>query len=153
MNLAQLWRVVEAFPGGSRLFSFALGVAAPYTGSIRPLVEELRPGYARVIMRDRKAVRNHLKSIHAVALANLGELTGNLALMATLPDARDMIVTGFSIEYVKKARGTLTAECTIDAPDGALELEPRVSIRNSDGVEVARASARCKLRRPFSRSA
>ncbi len=149
LDLATLWNTASRFPGGARLFSYGLGLVAPYTGSISPEVQELRRGYARVVMRDRKRVRNHLQCIHAVALANLGELTGNLALMASLPNARDMIVTGFSIEYLKKARGTLTAECEVDLQPGAKELEPRVSIRNREGVEVARAKARCLLRRPF----
>ncbi len=149
LNLNSLWSTATKFPGGAKLFSLSLGFVAPYTGSISPEVQELRPGYARVSMRDRKAVRNHLSCVHAVALANLGELTGNLALMATLPNARDMIVTGFSIEYLKKARGTLTAECQLDAQPGAKELSPQVSIRNAEGIEVARATARCLLRRPF----
>lgn len=149
LNLSQLWSVASRVPFGSRLFSYALGRVAPYTGSIGAQVEELRPGYSRVVMRDRKAVRNHLKCVHAVALANLGELTGNLALMASLPNARDMIVTGFSIEYLKKARGTLTATCQLDLVPGMKELSPQVSIKNTEGVEVARAQARCLLRKPF----
>ncbi len=60
-------------------------------------------------MRDRRAVRNHLDCVHAIALANLAELAGNVALAYSLPDDARFIVSGMEIEYVKKARGTITA--------------------------------------------
>jgi len=91
-------------------------------------------------MRDRKAIRNHLNSIHAVALANLAELTGSLSIIASMhPDTR-MIPVRLETEYLKKARGTVTAEgsCEIPEPDFEGELHGKVVIRDSDGDEVAK---------------
>jgi acyl-coenzyme A thioesterase PaaI-like protein len=115
----------------------------PYTGSIHPLVLELRPGYAKVQMRDRRAVRNHLRSIHAIALMNLGEVTTGLAMTLAMPDGARGIVTGLSMEYVKKARGLLTAECTAPPFDATVSAQHdfHADIVDASGDVVARATA------------
>lgn len=143
-NIRSLWATLRGLPGGKAIFSKAVGRMAPYTGTIGANVVELRPGFARVQLRDRKAVRNHLDSIHAVALVNLGELTTGLAMMAGLPEGARGILTGLSIEYLKKARGTLTAVCEVEPPRTTerREYEVATEIRNADDVVVARAKAR-----------
>lgn len=138
------WDALRGVPGGHRIFSAIVGRMAPYTGTIDPHVTELRRGYAEVRMGDRRSVRNHLGSVHAVALANLAELTGNVALAYALPDDGRFIVTRMTIEYLKKARGSLRGVCEAPAPDGSerREYDVPVEIFDEGGEVVARATLR-----------
>ena len=139
--LRDLWNLLSGMPGGKWVFSGLVGRMAPYTGTIRATVTVLRPGYAEVEMPDRRAVRNHLDSVHAIALANLAELAGNVALMYSLPDDARFIVSGIDIEYVKKARGTITAIGEPPVPRSAARAryDVPVTLRDAAGDPVARA--------------
>ncbi len=142
--MLRLWRTLSPLPAGKWIFSRLLGFKVPYTGTARPSVEELGPGYARVSMRDRRAVRNHLHSIHAIALANLAEVTSGLAMIASLPSEARSILTAFSIEYLKKARGKLVAECSTPIVDASTRGEHIIEsiVRDSTGDVVAKGTAR-----------
>ena len=147
-RLRALWRRLSGLPGGKTLFSLVVGWMTPYSGTLGARVAELEPGWCRVTLRDRRRVRNHLASVHAMALANLAEMASGLAVLVGLPPGVQGIVTGFSITYKKKARGLLTAECRVSGLNvtAEQEYEAPVAITDSQGEVVARATARWRLR-------
>jgi acyl-coenzyme A thioesterase PaaI-like protein len=143
-RIRNAWEKLSKIPGGKLVFSKMVGWSAPYTGTIDARVQEVSAGYARVAMRDRKAVRNHLRCIHAIALANLGEVTTGLATLTALPDGARGIPKSINVEYIKKARGNLTAECRVEVQDSVtenMELAVVADIKNASGEIVSRATA------------
>lgn len=137
------WGWASTLPGGKWLFSRLLGLVVPYTGSIGAAVKEMEPGHCVVVLQDHRKVRNHLYSVHAIALCNLGEMVTGLALLNSLPDKTRGILTNLAITYLKKARGVLTASCNCDIPVDNQDTEHMLTgeIRNSDGELVAEVIA------------
>jgi acyl-coenzyme A thioesterase PaaI-like protein len=135
------WDLLSGLPGGKVVFSRLIGAMAPYTGTIHAQVQVLRTGYAEVTLADRRSVRNHLDCVHAIALANLAELAGNVALAYSLPDDGRFIVSRLEIEYTKKARGTITAigEPPVPRSSARAEYDVPVTLRDTSGHPVARA--------------
>jgi len=147
VRLQKLWQRLQPLPGGAWLFSRILGWTVPYTGTIGANIKVLRPGYALVQMRERRRVRNHLRSVHALALANFGELASGLAMMGAIPAEVRGIPTRLSIEYFKKARGVLLAEshCSPPTVNEDTDFEVFAEIRDTDGDLVARTIVNWRL--------
>lgn len=137
------WKKCSSYPGGKLIFSWILGFYIPYSGSITAEILELEAGYAKVLMRDRRRLRNHLKSLHAAALMNFAELTSGLAFISGLGPEMKGIVTHFEMDYLKKGRGDLIAECKTEwvGIQQEQKCEVEAIIRDKDNDIVARGRA------------
>lgn len=118
-TLKTWWSRLANVPLGRWIFSKILSFLIPYTGTTAPYVRNLRSGYAEVSIKDRYRNRNHLSSIHALALANVGELTTGLALHFAMTANQRAILTRLESEYMKKARGTVIARAQLN-PSGVV---------------------------------
>src|SRR5471032_2525765 len=107
-KLLSLWRRVSPLPGGRWIFTQFVKWMIPYTGSVSPRVETLEPGYARISITQRRRLEQHLGSIHAIALMNVAEFASGASMITALPAGYRGIVTKITIEYFKRARGTVT---------------------------------------------
>jgi len=144
---AELWSPLSRFPGGRWIFSRLLGTMVPYSGTISPRVRRFERGHAIVELRDRRGVRNHLGSVHAIALANLGELATGLSVIGALDARTRGILVGLEVSYLKKARGRLEAEARWEVTEVTEPISSRVEaeIRDEEGDVVAVVRAAWRL--------
>lgn len=150
-SLLRSWRRLRGWPGGTWLFSRLVGWMAPYSGSTRARVRELEPGRCVAVLPDRRRVRNHLDSIHAVALVNVGELASGLAMLTALPAETRSIVVGLECLYEKKARGRIRVDGEARPPDRVtepVEAVARAVLRDEAEDVVARVAVTWRLSPP-----
>lgn len=146
-KILSYYKTLTAIPGGRFLFNRFLAFHIPYSATINARVMDLKPGYARFELADRRKVRNHLNSIHAIALSNFGELTSGLALMTGLPAQVRGIVLQITTNYLKKARGTLIAECHCVLPEvkGDTDVTVEAYIKDHEMNVVAQVKVLWRL--------
>ncbi|MGJ8686886.1 MAG: hotdog fold domain-containing protein [Spongiibacteraceae bacterium] len=113
METLALWQRLSKYPAGKWAFSKGVAFTAPYFASIKPSIEELEHGRIVVSMRERRSVRNHLGSVHAIAMCNLAEVAAGLVSVASTPEGMRWIPAGMTVRYLKRAKGKLTANATI----------------------------------------
>lgn len=116
-NPAQLFQSFSKVPlVGTRLFSRAVGLVAPYFSTIAPLFLVLEPGRCEVSMKNRRAVHNHIGTVHAIAMCNLCEAVAGSMIEATLPKTLRWIPRGMTVRYLKKADTDLVARSQMATP-------------------------------------
>ena len=93
----------------------------------------LEPGRCIVRLRQRRAIQNHIGTVHAIALCNAAELAGGLATDATIPPAMRWIPKGMTVNYRRKALGDLRATAQVPhiATGPAQELHVLVDVRDA----------------------
>ena len=107
-NLKTYRRLIK-LPFGHKLFSLIVCRVAPYFSSIKPLITELKPGYAEVSIKKRRRVHNHINTVHAIAMCNMAELAAGMMTDVSVPVKSKWLPTGMTVQYLKKAKTDLVA--------------------------------------------
>ncbi|RVW03248.1 hotdog fold domain-containing protein [Rhodococcus spongiicola] len=133
----RIWNKLQNLPFGNWIFTRAVCLKAPYFRTVHPLVHELRPGLCRVSAPNRRGVRNHLGTYHAIASCNMAELAGGLMTDATIPSTHRWIPIGMTVEYKAKATTAVTATARLDSipefGNEPTELVVPVDLLDTDG--------------------
>ncbi len=118
------------------------GQAIPFNIHIGLQVEELGPGFGRVVLPEGPATANHVQSQHAGALFTAGEAASGAAFISAFAERMGDITPlaeKADIAYLKIARGDITATGTFaQDPDKLFEeLDREGRVRFPISVELA----------------
>jgi acyl-coenzyme A thioesterase PaaI-like protein len=138
----KLYNKLTRYPLGRWLFTRLICFKAPYFGSISPRFELLEVGKAVVSMPRKRAVKNHIGTIHAIALCNLAEMIAGTLIEVSLPKTMRWIPKGMTVRYTKKsafARVTGTGILPPLQGEVAQDVIIPVVVRGTDGTVVLEA--------------
>ncbi|ASK34444.1 hotdog fold domain-containing protein [Alloalcanivorax mobilis] len=124
--LLRLYQRAARLPKGRKLFSIMFSRKAPYFGSVSPLIAELRPDFCKVTFKKRKAVENHIGTVHVIAICNALEAAMGAMAEASIPKHLRWIPKGMEVRYTAKATSDITA--TAEVAPGAWEHGPEVPV-------------------------
>lgn len=132
------WKKLEKLPFGNWLFTQAVCFKVPYFRTVHPLIRELAPGLCRVSAPNRRGMRNHLGTFHAIASCNMAEIAGGIMTDATVPSTHRWIPAGMTVEYKDRATTGVTSIARLDTipefGDESMDLIVPVDVLDADGT-------------------
>ena len=123
-----LWQKTSRLPQGKRIFSIAFSRKAPYFATIRPRFVDIRPNHAELVIPKRRAVHNHIGTVHAIALCNGLEAAMGALAEASIPAHKRWIPNGMEVAYTAKADSDITCIAETD-PEQWTGDDPAVDVR------------------------
>ena len=133
------WNKLSGLPGGKLLFSKAVQFKAPYFRTVNAMVEELRPNYARLVIKKRRAVENHIGTVHVIAICNLLEMAMGTVAEASIPKHLRWIPKGMTVDYTAKAGSDITGIAEINPEEWRPgDLDVKVTALDDKGTPVVK---------------
>jgi len=110
----QLSRTVAKFQGlpgklSPWLTSFILGNVVPLVGTASLRFEEISSERVVVSIRNRRKVQNHIKGVHAAAMALLAETATGFCVGMNVPDDKLPLIKTLKVDYLKRSVGDMKA--------------------------------------------
>ena len=130
-QMSRLIGKLQALPPGLQPMAqtFLLGKGVPFLGTAGMQFEQVTPQRVVVSVANKRKVQNHIKGIHAAAMALLAETATGFVVGMNLPDSKLPLLKSMKIDYVRRSTGDMRA---------VAELTPQQiqSIVNDDKGEV-----------------
>ena len=123
---------------GAEVFTKQIVSAAPYFGSIDPILTSLETGHAEVELKKQQKVQNHLGTVHAIAMCNAAELVAGMATTVSIPEKARWIPKGMTVAYLAKAKTDLKVVTEATEVDFSVagDIIVPVAAYDNDGVKV-----------------
>ena len=116
-RLYTLVKTTSKFPKSIRstLWSKAFGRVVPMVGTANIRYLEVDKDHVTVRIENQRNMQNHIKGVHAAAMALLAETATGFLTALHVPDDRILLIKSLHVDYLKVAQGGLTATATLSA--------------------------------------
>lgn len=143
----KLWGQLGGTAAGRWLVSRIVCFKAPYFSSIKPRFTAIEPGRVELEFKKRRAVHNHIKTVHAIAMCNAAELAGGVCLDVSLRGDYRWIPVGMTVRYQKMAKTDLRAVCRVEQFDwdSPQDVIMPVGVFDTAGDEVFHADITMRI--------
>jgi acyl-coenzyme A thioesterase PaaI-like protein len=131
-------------PFGHKLFSLLVCRTAPYFGSIKPLITDLKVNRCECLISKRRRVHNHIKTVHVIAICNGLEMAMGVMAEASIPKDLRWIPKGMTLDYTAKAASDIRCIAEINQEDWRLG-DSEVSVTAYDKNDVVVVKGTIKL--------
>lgn len=114
-RLSKLVKATSKFPQGIRstLWSKAFGRIVPMVGTANIRYLAVDQHHVVVRIENQRNMQNHIKGVHAAAMALLAETATGFLTGLHVPDNRILLIKSLHVDYLKVAQGGLTATASL----------------------------------------
>lgn len=95
------------------ILSLAFNANIKYAGTTGIAIQQWDDTQAIVHLKNRWRVQNHLKGIHATAMATLAESATGMVFGCHVPDSHLPLLKSMNVQFIKRAQGNLKAVAKI----------------------------------------
>lgn len=158
MSLSQQLQKAESSAWGLWKLNRLLAMGIPFNRPHRFRVMSVEPSRVCVAAPFRRQNYNHLRGMHACAIATVGELAAGLMLIRHFSDhTYRLILSHLSVEYERQARSQIVSKVVLSteqleaartalSAEGVFTIEMTSDILDASDMLVARVQTRWQLK-------
>lgn len=145
-KMSRIAAKTAGFPQGLRSFILTrlFGRIVPFLATASVQFEEVSSTRLVVSIKNRRKVQNHIKGVHAAAMALLAETSTGFVMGMNVPDDKLLLLKSMHVDYQKRAQGDLLAVATL-SPDQIDLLHDTEKGNFSVSVEISDQSGEAPI--------
>ena len=148
-RMSKMIQMIDKIPVGKTFFrSKVLGNVVPFTGNSSLNFEKISAEEVVISLKNIRSVQNHIKQVHACAMALVIETATGFVVGMNVPDDKILLIKEMNLKYVKRSSGKVIATASLTQVQiDEIKNEPKgditvpVILTDDEGNEPVKAEA------------
>ena len=113
-RMSKMVLMTNKIPFGKAFFrSKILGNIVPFTGTSSLNFEKIESEEVIISLKNNRSVQNHIKQVHACAMALVIETATGFVVGMNVPDDKILLIKELNLKYVQRSFGTVKATASL----------------------------------------